>query len=80
MHGAPLATPGPTPDVERDKAVERAENYSGKTVAEGEEELTEWIDDKTAEKVDEAEGEDGVAKKPAARKTARSSSSEERRA
>lgn len=80
VHGAPLATPGPTPDVERDKAVERAENYSGKTVAEGEEELTEWIDDKAAEKVDEADGEDGAAKKPAARKTARSSSSEERRA
>ncbi len=58
VHGAPLATPGPTPDAERAKAVERAENYPGKTVAEAEDELTEWIDDKTAEKADEATGEE----------------------
>ncbi|YCK35168.1 hypothetical protein ACNF49_14095 [Actinomadura sp. ATCC 39365] len=54
VHGAPLATPGPTPDAERAKAVERAENYSGKTVEDRDEAVTEWIDDKTEEKTDEA--------------------------
>ncbi|MEU8270835.1 hypothetical protein AB0B89_27215 [Sphaerisporangium sp. NPDC049002] len=68
MHGAPLGTPGPTPDVEGAKAVERAESYDGKTVAESRAELTEWIDDKTEEKVEEKGAEDAApAPKPSRR-------------
>ncbi|MEV0149097.1 MULTISPECIES: hypothetical protein [unclassified Nonomuraea] len=54
VHGAPLATPGPTPGEETAKAVERAETYDGKTTAEAEEELAEFVEDKTAEKAEEA--------------------------
>jgi hypothetical protein len=68
VHGAPLATPGPTPDKERAKAVEAAENYSGKTVEERDEAVTEWIDDKTEEKVDEAEDTGEAAPKTTRRK------------
>ncbi|MBO4274131.1 hypothetical protein [Microbispora triticiradicis] len=57
VHGAPLATPGPQADQERAKAVERAENYDGKTVAESEDELTGWIDEKTAEAAEETTGD-----------------------
>jgi hypothetical protein len=64
VHGAPLATPGPTPDEERAKAVERAEQYSGKTVEERDEAVTEWIDDKIEEKADEAADGDGDEAKP----------------
>jgi hypothetical protein len=62
VHGAPLGTPGPTPDVERAKAVEAAENYDGKTVQESRAELTDWIDDKTAEKADEASDDEPAEK------------------
>jgi|SRR5688572_16867677 len=54
VHGAPLATPGPRPDAERAKAVERAENYDGTTVVEAEEKLTEFVEEKTAEQVDDS--------------------------
>jgi hypothetical protein len=54
VHGAPLATPGPTPDAERAKAVERAEKYDGVTTAEAEEKLTAFVEEKTEEKAEEA--------------------------
>jgi hypothetical protein len=69
VHGAPLATPGPTPDAERAKAVERAENYSGTTVEERDKAVTEWIDDKTEEKVDEADDDSENKPRTARRKT-----------
>lgn len=67
VHGAPLATPGPDVQAERDKAVERAESYSGTTTAEAEENLTEWVETKTEEKADEAADDEQA--KPAARRT-----------
>ena len=70
VHGAPLATPGPTPDAERAKAVERAENYSGTTVEERDKAVTEWIDDKTEEKVDEAADDSEDKPRTARRKPA----------
>lgn len=72
VHGAPLATPGPDPQAERDKAVERAENYSGTTVDERDQAVTEWIEDKTEEKADEAVDETADDSKPktSRRKTA----------
>jgi hypothetical protein len=67
VHGAPLATPGPTPDAERAKAERRAANYDGKTVQESRTELTDWIDDKTAEKADEASEDDTDSTTPRTR-------------
>ncbi|MGV9536566.1 hypothetical protein ACWEU6_21800 [Streptosporangium sandarakinum] len=57
VHGAPLATPGPAPDAERAKAVERAEKYNGVTVAEAEEGLTQYVVDKTAELAEDTDSE-----------------------
>ncbi len=69
VHGAPLATPGPTPDAERAKAVERAETYDGKTVQESRAELTEWIETKTGEKADEAGAETAEESAPKSRRS-----------
>ncbi|WP_068925018.1 hypothetical protein [Planobispora rosea] len=70
VHGAPLATPGPDPQAERDKAVERAEKYSGTTTAEAEEKLTEFVEEKLDEKADEA-GQEDAAQPKTARRTSR---------
>ncbi len=69
VHGAPLGTPGPTPNVERAKAVEAAGNYDGKTVAESRAELTEWIETKTEEKADEAGAETAEESAPKSRRS-----------
>ncbi|GIH91947.1 hypothetical protein ACFFMN_33925 [Planobispora siamensis] len=71
VHGAPLATPGPDPQAERDKAVERAENYDGVTTAEAEEKLTAFVEDKLEEKVGEA-GEDTAQSRTTTRRTSAS--------
>ncbi|MEV4093796.1 hypothetical protein [Streptosporangium saharense] len=76
VHGAPLATPGPDVQTERDKAVERAESYDGTTAEQGEKNLTEWIETKTEEKADEAADDDGEQAKPAARRTRASRSAD----
>ncbi|GAA3077867.1 hypothetical protein [Streptosporangium carneum] len=74
VHGAPLATPGPDVQAERDKAVERAESYDGTTTEQAEEHLTEWIEEKTEEKADEAADDEQA--KPAARRTRASRSAD----
>ncbi|MFI6819261.1 hypothetical protein ACIBG7_43220 [Nonomuraea sp. NPDC050328] len=70
IHGAPLATPGPDVQAERDKAVERAQDYDGTTTEEAEERLTAWVEEKTEEKAEEAAGESEAESGADSRKSA----------
>lgn len=54
VHGAPLATPGPQAHQQAEAAAQRAEDYDGTTAAEAEKGLTEFVEDKSAQAVDEA--------------------------
>lgn len=54
VHGAPLATPGPTPELEAEKAERAAAEYSGPTPAEARQGQTEFIRDGLQAKTEEA--------------------------
>lgn len=57
VHGAPMATPGPTPEKEAAKAEKAAEDYSGPTPAEARQGQTEFIRDGLEAKTEEANRE-----------------------
>lgn len=58
VHGAPMATPGPQAMQQQEAAVKRAQEYSGPTVADAQQGVTEFVADKTAQAADEAAGSD----------------------
>lgn len=68
VHGAPMATPGPQAAQQAQAAVERAENYSGTTVAEGNKGLTEYVAEASQKAADEAA--DAESKESATQRTA----------